>query len=336
MQLRYYRLVPILGDEASKHAHLFVDSGDEDEAGPETVQATNARRGIARAVRKRAAFPLTWEEASQADKKMVAMKEKGHKWRAIQKVFEKATQQDITEPTLKYRYNRLVSIRNESKSAQMENEASKAADERMEGQGIEEIDEINATGNSDDGDSDYKVDDESSEDETVLPTSEDAHMEQEHVVARVGNEIRSDDPSISPARMDESPIDQPHPRKEIELPVSASKQNPATDPDTMLAALQEGKNRWPKIRENWENATKRKTAVGDLMEKTHLWLGDENVGVSSTEAPISIDESLGEFASRCRCHSRRTFCASKVPKILDDSRHYAYNWLWKHRGRLSR
>lgn len=313
MQLRYYRLVPVLGDEASKHAHLFVDSGDEKEAGFETVQAMNARRGNARAVRKRAAFPISWEQASQADKRMVAMKEKGHKWRSIQKVFEKATQQDIREPTLKYRYNRLVSLKNEAESAQIGNEASKTAGEQIGGQRVEDIEQMTATDNSDARDSDYEVDAESSEDENALPLSKDTHMGQERVEALVGNEIRSDDPSISHVRMDDSPMDQAHPRKETEPPISASKQNPSTDPDTMLAALLEGKERWPKIREDWENATNRKTAVGDLMEKTHLWLGDENVGVSSTEASLSIDGYLGEPASRCRCHSRRTLCTSKVP-----------------------
>ena len=314
-----------------------MDSGDENEAGLETVQATDARRGIARAVRKRAAFPLSWEQASQADKRIVTMKEKGHKWSAIQKVFEKATQQDIREQTLKYRYDRLVSLKEKAESAQMEDENSKAAGEQIDGQRVEEIVETNAADNSDDRDSDYEFSDESSEDEYALPTSKDTHMEQEHVVARVENKIRSEDSHAQvDEQVDESPIDQLPPRKEIEPPVSASEQNPATDPDKMLHALQEGKNRWPKIREDWENATNRKTAIGDLMEKPHLWLGDENVGVSSTEAPISIDEILGEFASRCRCYSRRTFCASKVPKVLNDSRHHAYNWLWKHRGRFGR
>lgn len=267
---------------------------------------------------------------------MVAMKEKGHMWRSIKKVFEKATQQDMREQTLKYRYNRLVSLKNQAESAQMENEASRAAGEQIDGQRVEDIEEMSATGNSDDRDSDYEVNDESSEDENALPTRKDTHMVQERVEARVGNEIRSDDPSISHVRMDESPINQPHPRKETELLMSASEQNSATDPDTMLAALLEGKERWPKLREDWENATNRKTAVGDLMEKTHLWLGDENVGVSSTEASLSIDGYLGEPASRCRCHSRRTLCASKVPKVPNDSRHHAYNWLRKDRGRLGR
>lgn len=283
MQLRYYRLAPILGDEASKHAHLFVDSGDENEAGFEAVQAMNAKRGVARAVRKRSAFPISWEQASQADKRMVAMKEKGHKWPVIQKVFENATQQDIREHTLKYRYNRLVSLKDEAESAQREDEDSKAADGQMDDQRIQEVDQINAAENSDDSDSEYKVNDESSEDEDSSLTNKDTHMEQEHVVARVENKIRSEDPH---AQVDESPVDQLPPRKETEPPVSASEQNPATDPDKMLNALQEGKNRWPKIREDWEKATNRKTAVGGLMEKTHLWLGDENVGVSSTEASI--------------------------------------------------
>lgn len=331
--MRYYRLVPILGDEASKQGHLFVDSGDENEADFETVQANDSRRGNRRAVRKQLGFPMSWEQASQADRRMVTMKEKGHKWRAIQKVFEKATQQDIREQTLHFRYRHLVTLRDEARSAQMEDEDSKATEEQTEGQRVKEIDEVNATDNPDDSDLDYEVNDELSEDENALHTSKDTHMEREHVVKRVGSETRFEEPLVSNARVDESPIDQLESRKETEVPVSASEQNPATDPDTMLAALREGKERWPKIREDWENATNRKTAVGDLMQKTHLWLRDENVGVSSTETSISIDESLGETTSRCRCHSRRKLCASKV---LNDSRHHAHKWLRKHRSRLGR
>ena len=268
LRLRQARLVSIIGNEAMLHSHSYIDSGEESEGEPPSAQTAPSEYANVRTVRKHLGFPLSWEQASKADKKLVAMKEKGHKWSTISEEFQRSIHRHMRPCTCKSRFHQLVELRDRAypsptallvKSDEKDNKGkdeqeiqSKAKD--SQGHNI-------YAGDLDDGVSVYSVSDDSSEDEGPLSMLRFRRTPQEADKDRV--------------QMDQSSKGHTATQNGGRIVPDAG-ETPATDPEKMVAAMQEGEKRWPKIREAWENAKKRKTPTNDIAKQdSDLLNGDE-------------------------------------------------------------
>lgn len=270
--LRYHRLNSVMGSEASPDLHLYVDSGDESEDKPGLTGIMTNNQSSLSLSRKQLGFPLSWDQASKADKRVVTMKEKAHNWHAIHKVFESATQQNIGRDALRARYKRLVALRDESKScktpppAEVEDQGFKVRDEHgVRGRNKEPNSTMIASEDTDDADSIYEIGGDFYENEINLQAQKDSRI--------------NGGPDDKPTNIDQTGIGFGH-----ELGsgsgIPTAEMDSATDPDQMLVALQEGKQRWPEVRKEWENATSRRTTAGYMSKQGLMMIPEEDVSVS--------------------------------------------------------
>ena len=74
-----------------------------------TVRATPRKRAppIAEYVSDQIAIPTSWAQVSDADQRMMQMKEEGRGWEAIRRMWRETTGQDAAPSTLPNRYNRI-------------------------------------------------------------------------------------------------------------------------------------------------------------------------------------------------------------------------------------
>lgn len=284
LQYRQARLVSIIGNEAMRHSHAYIDSGEES-AG--SVQNTDLKKSNVRAVRKHLGFPLSWDQASKADKKLVSMKEKGHKWSTIVEEFQTSIGRHMRPETCKSRYHRLVALRDKAlpsppASAVTPNTSdTKEKIEQRSPTRSKDNKNDNKAGDLSDGVSVYSISDDSSEDEGPLSALRiRCQHQQSNAPKDVDRLFKSHAKSQS--------VIQDVPIAEIDS---------AADPDQMLAAMQDGKKRWPKIREAWEHATNRKTPTSHVAKQDLGLLNHDDVsvirlshctpGLTSTDQPAS-------------------------------------------------
>ena len=273
LQYRQARLVSIIGNEAMRHSHAYIDSGEES---AESAQNADLEQSNVRVIRKRLGFPLSWDKASKADKKLVSMKEKGHKWRTIVEEFQMSIRRHMRPETCKSRYRRLVELRDKaflsppaSAVAPNANEVTGTTGERSLTQDKDNKND-NKTGDLSDGVSVYSISDDSSEDEGPLSALRARHQHQQ------SNGPKDVDHLLRSHAVPQS-VNRDDPIGEIDSP---------TDPDQMLAAMQEGKKRWPEIRKAWESVTNRKTSTSQIMK--------QNLGL------LSNDDVSGFELSKCK------------------------------------
>ena len=264
LQYRQARLVSIIGNEAMQHSHAYIDSGEES-AG--FAQNPDLKQSKVRAVRKHLGFPLSWDQASKADKKLVSMKEKGHEWSTIVEEFQMSIHRHMRPQTCKSRYHRLVELRDKAlpsppASAVTPNaNHAKGKTEQRSPTHSKDHKNDNKAGDLSDGVSVYSISDDSSEDEGPLsmlrfrrqPRTSSGPMDANQPQSHAQSQSRSQNVRIP----------------EIDC---------ATDPDKMLAVMQEGKERWSKVRGAWENATNRKTPINYVTKQDLGLLNDDDVG----------------------------------------------------------
>ena len=266
LRYRQSRLVSIIGNEAMRHSHAYVDSGEES---TESAQDTNLKQSNVRAARKRLGFPLSWDQASKADKKLVSMKEKGHKWSTIVEEFQTSIGRHMRPETCKSRYNRLVELRDKAlpspPASAVTPNANNTTGKTEQRSPTQSKDNKNQSkpGDLSDGVSVYSISDDSSEDEGPLS------------MLRASRQHRT-----SSGSMDADQLLERHALSQsVNQDVPITEIDPAIDPDKMLAAMREGKKRWPKIREAWEDATNQKTLTSQIAKQDAGLLSDDDVSV---------------------------------------------------------
>ena len=235
-----------------------VDREDSSQSEPKT-EPTNARKN-----RKRLALPGSWGQASKADKQLVAMMEKGEEWCTIQSAYERAIRRRRADKTLMKRYKRLVEIRNQATidagipSIDMdfnESNTTKDGDGHRRQKELEYLD-VPAS-EVDDGNSIYEISHDETEDEDISMMRCDSPRGPIGVHQSPAHDTSLNGPTIS---------------------TFAARPNIATDPEKMLAAMQEGEKKWPEIRDAWEKATDRTTTIGDLAKQGSATINPEDVG----------------------------------------------------------
>lgn len=82
----------------------FSSGGEETEAGEGNARKRNAPAGSIAPPR---GIPKSWDEAEEADRLLVTMKEDGKAWDEIRKMWKEQTGQDTANSTLPNRYARV-------------------------------------------------------------------------------------------------------------------------------------------------------------------------------------------------------------------------------------
>lgn len=267
LQLRQARLVSIIGHEAMLHSSSYIDSGEESEGQPPSTQNATPTNFNVRAVRKQLGFPLSWDQASKADKRLVSMRDKGHKWDTIAEEFQKSIRRHMRPNTCKTRYRRLLELRDRPEpspgvllSKYVEKDTKAKVEQESPNPNQDNRRTNDAGGELSDGVSVYSISDEPSEDEGPLSMVR---------VRRAHRNTHDDCLQLSKV------VAQPQ-SGGLDIPIT--ERDPATDPEKMLAALRDGEKRWPKVREAWENATSQKTPAGAIPKQDLTILNEDDVG----------------------------------------------------------
>ena len=80
---------------------------DAADGSPATPSKSRKRAPLKYTPAKTLTIPLSWEEAGEADRALVQMREAGEGWPAIRKMWKEKTGQDTGNSTLPNRYNRV-------------------------------------------------------------------------------------------------------------------------------------------------------------------------------------------------------------------------------------
>ena len=288
LQLRQARLVSIIGNEAMLNSSAYIDSGEDSEGEPPPTRNAPSKYSNVRAVRKQLGFPVSWDQASKADKRLVSMKDKGHKWETIAEEFQKSIGRHMRPNTCKTRYRRLLELRDKpepspgvftSKSDEKDTKAKVEPESPNLNQDSKRTN--NDGGDLSDGVSVYSISDDSSEDEGPLSMIR---------VRRTHRNTNDDCLQLS---------------KDFAEPQSGGQdfhtphRDPATHPEKMLAAMRDGEKRWPKVREAWENATNEKTPANGIEKQDLAILRDDEVSAIWISDHMDRLTGVGKLTS-CR------------------------------------